>query len=155
MFIAVLGTVIVVLMIMGLVWVGAQVYYNIQNMRLEREEKLQEKQAKYSRQKGFTLIELMIVITIFGILLAIAIIPAYKDYITRSECVRSGKTREACEQIFRRTRGEIERKYEITCDNGQAYRAITYNSTPMGIVWLDEKGKSHELIGSKCEVNEK
>ena len=52
---------------------------------------------KNSMQKGFTLIELMIVIAIIGVLAAVAI-PAYQDYISKSQVaagmaeVAAGKT---------------------------------------------------------------
>lgn len=69
---------------------------------------------KRQGQKGFTLIELMIVVAIIGVLSAIAI-PAYKDYVSKSQAASGLATLKSLV-----TPAEL-----IMQDNGELSGAIT------------------------------
>lgn len=72
-------------------------------------------------QKGFTLIELMIVIAIIGILAAIAI-PQYQNYIARSQFAES-------QVLLSGTKSAVQEKV----DQGKNYVAYSASANPLGI----------------------
>ena len=82
------------------------------------------------KQKGFTLIELMIVVTIIGILASIAV-PVYRDYTIRT---RVGE----CASIYSTLKTETTRWYSDT-GNKPATLAVL-----AGIGWVAASGGSYE-----------
>ena len=114
-------------------------------------------------QKGFTLIELMVVVVIVGILSAIAI-PQYSDYIRRSrvpDAVSGLSTRQTqMEQFFQDNRTYVggcagltgtQGKFAFTCDPAPTANAFSFTATGVdqmaGFVYtIDQAGTKTSTI---------
>ena len=88
--------------------------------------------------KGFTLIELMIVVAIIGILAAVAL-PAYQDYTVRAK-ISEGVVAASV------AKGVISEAYETGSVNGMNGAAVAVNSTPFA-------EKASKYVTNYCVYN--
>ena len=84
-------------------------------------------------QKGFTLIELMVVVAIIGILASIAI-PSYNDYVQRGRAAEAPSTladlKNRMEQCFQDNKNYTHANCAAICATPAGSENFTYSCTP-------------------------
>ncbi|WP_373937771.1 pilin [Vibrio kanaloae] len=91
---------------------------------------------KRTNQKGFTLIELMIVVAIIGVLSAIAV-PAYKDYVSKSEASSALATLKSLQ-----TPAELTFQEDRALSNAISALGVSSGSNTLGTLSISNVGSS-------------
>ncbi len=98
------------------------------------------KKNQLKKQKGFTLIELMIVVAIIGVLSAIAV-PAYKDYVKKSEgatALATMKSLITSAELWYQEKGSFKKESEADILKNLGVKS---DSSPLGTIAVEAANK--------------